>query len=113
MSDDHEIKTLQIEDEEGIERVAKQLGVPVERVRNTILFSMAVHAEVRERDLSVQQALSGLMSVVGDVLRHNIPFLERAEVATDIYQVLWGACGLPTDATPQERIYGTKGTPQT
>tara|TARA_R110000824_G_scaffold225942_4_gene413606 strand:- start:117 stop:464 length:348 start_codon:yes stop_codon:yes gene_type:complete len=102
-------KTLKIDDSKSIEQVAKELGVDPAKIRDTVQFSMLVHEMIQDRDLSFQQSLSALLSVVSDMLRESVPELPRAEIVTDIYQTLWGSCGLPTDTLPKVYNYGTKG----
>ena len=110
MADDEwDVKTLALDDPKSIESVAKELGVDPEKIRDTVQFSMAIHEMIRDENLSFQQSLSGILSVVSDMLRTSVPVIPRAEMVTDIYQTLWGSCGLPTDTLPKVKNYGTKG----
>ena len=101
-------QTLALDDQTSIEHVAKELGVDPEEIRKTVQFSTAVHERIRPDNLSFQQALSALLSVVSDILRSGVPLLPRAELVTDIYQTLWGSCGLPTDTLPKAHHHATK-----
>lgn len=96
---------IDLDDPEAAERIAQELGVEPEIVRDTIMFSMSIHEEIRQQELSFNQCIAGVMSVVADLLRHNVPSVERAEVCTNIYHNLWGACGLPTDKEFKEQKY--------
>jgi hypothetical protein len=84
-------------DEEQIERIAKQLDVPIDHVKETIVFTTWIRREIEEQNLTLQQSIAGLMSVVADLLRHSLPEIERGEACTAIYHNLWGACDLPSD----------------
>ena len=66
---------------------------------------MGIHEEIRQQELSLNQCLGGLMSVVADLLRHNVPTVERAEVCTNIFHNLWEASGLPTDTNAKVLQY--------
>ena len=96
---------IDLDDPEAIERIAQELGVKTEVVKDTIMFSMGIHQEIRDQDLSFNQCIAGMMSVVADLLRHNVPTVERAEVCTNIYHNLWGASGLPSDREFKELKY--------
>ena len=92
-------------DEEQIEKIAKQLDVTTKHVKETIAFTTWVRREIEEQDLTFQQSIAGLMSVVADLLRHSLPEIGRGEACTDIYHNLWGACGLRSDREFQEMKY--------
>ena len=106
-------KPVDLNDPEELDRLAKKLGVPPDKIKSTVYFSMAIHELADNEDLDFQQCLSGLLSVVSDLLKHNVPLNPRAELVTDIYQTLWGSCGLPTDMLPKVENYGTKGQKET
>lgn len=110
--DEWNVKTLRVDDPKSIEAVAKELGVDPEKIRDTVQFSASIHEQISEKDLSFQQSLSALLSVVSDMLRTSVPVIPRAEIVTDIYQTLWGSCGLPTDTLPKVKNYGIKGQGQ-
>jgi predicted RecB family endonuclease len=97
--------SMDLDDPEAAEQIARELGVKPEVVKDTIMFSMGIHDEIRDQDLSFNQCIAGLMSVVADLLRHNVPTVERAEVCTNIYHNLWGASGLPSDREFKELKY--------
>tara|TARA_R110002020_G_scaffold451856_3_gene666041 strand:- start:420 stop:767 length:348 start_codon:yes stop_codon:yes gene_type:complete len=99
------LTSIDLDDPEAVERIASELGVEPDVVKDTIMFSMGIHEEIREQDLSFNQCIAGMMSVVADLLRHNVPAVERAEVCTNIYHNLWGACGLSTDREFKEMKY--------
>jgi len=90
---------------DDVEHIARTLGVEPETVKETVCFSMGIHEEIRRQELSLKQCLGGLMSVVADLLRHNVPPVDRAEVCTSIFHNLWGASGLPTDTNAKVLQY--------
>jgi len=110
--DEWNVKTLAVDDPNAIEQVAKELGVDPDEVRDSVQFSMAIHEKIRDENLSFQQALSALLSVVSDMLRTGVPMVPRAEIVTEIHQTLWDSCGLPTDTRPKVHNYGMKGQGQ-
>jgi hypothetical protein len=109
MAQDEWNVTSLLNDPKSIEQVAKELGVDPAKIRDTVQFSASIHEMIQVEDLNFQQALSALLSVVSDILRTSVPDIPRAEIVTDIYQTLWGSCGLPTDTLPKVHNYGTKG----
>tara|TARA_R110002020_G_C16193499_1_gene765693 strand:+ start:425 stop:775 length:351 start_codon:yes stop_codon:yes gene_type:complete len=92
-------RTISIDDDEGIEAIAKEIGIQPAEVRQTMYFSVSIHEEIRERELSFNQTIAGVMSVVADLLKHHVPLLDRAELATNIYKNLWESCDLPSDVS--------------
>lgn len=92
-------RTISIDDDEGIAAIAKEIGINPEQVKQTMYFSVSIHEEIRERELSFNQTIAGVMSVVADLLKHHVPLLDRAELATNIYKNLWESCDLPSDVS--------------
>ena len=90
-------RTIDIDDEDAIADLAKELGITPEEVKQTIRLSHMVQAHIAEEELSMNQTIAGLMSVVSDILRNYVPEVQRAEIATDIYRNLWVTSGLSTD----------------
>ena len=90
-------RTVDIDDDEAIADLAKEIGIKPEQVKQTIRLSQMVQAHVEEEELSMNQTIAGLMSVVSDILRNYVPEVQRAEIATDIYRNLWVTSGLSSD----------------
>ena len=93
------------DDQEEIERMASDLGVEPSDVRQTIEFARGVHDAIQSDDLRVHQAVIALMTVVSDLLRDQLPVMQRAQLVTELHRTLWESCGLSTDGAVEQPIH--------
>ena len=93
------------DDHEEIERMASELGVEASDVRQTIEFARGVHDAIQNDDLRMHQAIIALMTVVSDLLRDQLPVMQRAELVTELHRKLWVSCGLSTDGAVNQPVH--------
>jgi anti-sigma factor RsiW len=90
-------------------RLGEQLNLTPEAVLETVAFSMSLVEQAQASHLTLNQTIASLISVVSDLLRYNLPPVERARIAANISQGLWTGAGLPSDSPPDKRSDSAPG----
>ena len=87
LTQDHNICTIAIDDEEAVSALATALGLPPSEIRNLIVFAQQVLMNAEARDLSQQQLMCVVLHVLIRVLE-QLPASDKSDVCFTVYNTL-------------------------